>query len=205
MTQAQAIEHDEHDDYEDDDAPPAPAVAEGGIDDAPPEGFESKGGDLVGYWQSASQGSAKTDAHSGSPPVLFTPLFVTLADSKIAPRKGEQAKSSTLLHCRLERPCQLRSAEKSEGYKVFPAGSLFGIWTKPGMRALQRLANVPVWMRNSGFKDVGQQSDMVTFDIKWNKEGDKLRVQEDRRDKSLPAKLQAARAQVAENLDDIPF
>lgn len=193
--------------YEDDDAPATGNAQEVGddLDGNPPAGFESKGGDLKAYWEPASQGTAKKPPSAGSPPVLFTPLHVTLSDSKRPPNKGEAHKSSTLIHCRLERRCRLRSAEKSEGYQVFEKGTLFGIWSKPGMRQLAGLAGVQVWMKNDGFRDVGKDSDMIMFDIKWEKDGEKLKVLEDHRVHSLPAKLKEARAQVADNLGDIPF
>lgn len=209
MTAAANTEQDfdEHDDFEGEEGATAADQNGGGdVDESVPEGFESQDGDLVAYWEPASQGTAKSPPRPGSPAILFTPLYATLSDSKIKPNRGEQHKSSTLIHCRLERACRLRSAVKSEGYKVFEAGSLIGIWSKPGMRRLQNLAGVPVYMKNSGFKDVGNQSDMVTFDIKWKTDGQRLKVQEDRRNLSLTEKERAARASAAaEKLDDIPF
>ena len=73
------------------------------------------------------------------------------------------------------------------------------------MRQLANLAGVQVWMKNDGFRDVGKDSDMIMFDIKWDKDGEKLKVLEDHRVHSLPAKLKEARAQVADDLGDIPF
>lgn len=180
-------------------------VAETEIDQVdlsqPPEGFEVAGGDLAGYWESAAQETRTSDAKEGSPPVLFTPLFVTLSDSKI-----DAIKTSTLLHGRLEAPCLLRSAEKEDGYQVFPAGTIFGIWTKPGMKPLGALGGAKVWMKNAGFKNVGKQSDMALFDIRNQGKGEKLKVREDRRDKSLPSNIREKRATlVAETGDDIPF
>lgn len=205
MTPA-AEQYEEH--YDDEDAPTGLQTLpdDTQIDESVPEGFQDMGGDLVGYWEAASQRTAKRDALPGSPAVLFTPLFVTLSDSKLKPRPGEAPKSATLLHARLERPCRLRAAKKEDGYRVFPAGSLFGIWTKPGMRRLETLGGVTVWMKNAGFKEMGEgKNDMVQFDIKATKDGERLRVKEDRRNESLPAKLREARAQVAEKFDDIPF
>jgi hypothetical protein len=172
---------------------------------APPEGFEKRGGDLLAFWEPASQGSQKKPPSKGSPPVSFIPLHVTMSDSKAPVRRGEPVKSSTLIHCQLTKPCRLKSANKSEGYKIFPEGTLFGIWAKPGMRELKSLAGVEVWMANDGFRNVGQQSDMCLFDIRSGKNGAPLKVKEDRREKSLPDKLKDARANVAQQLDDIPF
>lgn len=202
---AQSAAHIPSDDQFDDEIPADMDPSLGDIDESIPTGFQAKGGDLVGYWEPSSQQTNRRDARPGSPAVLFTPLFVTLSDSKMKVRPDEPTKSATLLHARLDRPCVLRSAKKEEGYKIFPKGSLFGIWTKPGMKALQNLGNTTVWMKNAGFKDVGQMSDMVVFDIRWEKDGERLKVQDDRRDKSLPANLRAARAQVTDRMDDIPF
>lgn len=166
----------------------------------PPEGFEVAGGDLAGYWESASEESRTSDGKPGSPAVLFTPLFVTLSDSKL-----QKEKSSTLLHCRLEAPCMLRSANEEDGYKEFPKGTLFGIWTKPGMKPVATLGGAVVWMKNNGFKDVGKQSKMALYDIRNKGGGTKLKVREDRRDHSLPGKIREKRAEVVEDMSDIPF
>ena len=176
--------------------------------DAPPDGFEQASGDLAGYWETASPESRTSEEKYGSGPVLFTPLWVTLSDSEL-----DNKKTSTLLHARLLKPCLLRSANKEEGYVEFPAGTLFGIWTKPGMKPLQTLGGSKVWMRNGQqqgdkivyFKEIGKPSPMVLFDIRNQGKGDKLQVREDRRDKSLPENLKEKRAQVAQDLGDIPF
>lgn len=192
-------------------------------DDLPPEGFEQTGGDIVAYWEPASPGKGPgrdggkdpkywydeaMGYRPGSPAVTFTPIDCALSDSKL-----DNSKTSTLLFGRLEKPCMLRSAVESEGYKTFQPGSLIGIWTKPGMRPLQKLAGAVVWMKNgvqingetSMFKDVDRPSPMVQFDIRHKGKGDQLRVREDRRDKSLPSALKEKRAEVAADLGDIPF
>jgi len=177
----------------------------------PPEGFEQASGDLAGYWEAASPPSRTTEMREGSGPVLFTPLYVTLSDSSLGTAKDP--KSSTLLHARLEAPCLLRSAQKAEGYKEFPKGTLFGIWTKPGMKPLQRLAGATVWMRNGievagkieYFKEIDRPSPMVVFDIRSKGEGTKLKVAEDRRELSLPDNVRKKRTEITEDLSDIPF
>ena len=175
---------------------------------APPEGFEQASGDLAGYWETASPPTRNSDEKLGSDPIRFTPLWVTLSDSDLDARK-----TSTLLHARLVKPAVLRSADKSEGYREFGEGTLFGIWTKPGMKPLQNLCGAEVWMRNGQtqgkeivyFKEIGKPSPMVLFDIRHKGSGTKLPVREDRRDKSLPDALKEKRAQVAQDLGDIPF
>lgn len=188
---------------------PAAAAPRGA---ARPEAFKAVGGDLVGYWEAPSPPKRKdwlADRNTppvsiGSPAVLFTPLHVTLSDSKM---KGESHRCSTLIHCRLEEECELRSADKEEGYKVFPKGSLFGIWSKPGMRDLNTLAETTVWMGPGGFKDTGSPSLMVAFDIQAGQKGQKLPIKEDRRKDSLPEALKAQRveAEQEQGEDFIPF
>lgn len=190
----------------------SPSASQAPVGAPAPEGFKAVGGDLAGYWESASPPKKKEwvkdpktpPSSVGSPAALFTPLFVTLSDSKM---KGESDKSSTLIHCRLEAPCELRSSVKDEGFKVFPAGSLFGIWSKPGMRELTHLANAQVWMDQGGFKDTGSPSLMVAYDIRAKEKGEKLRIKEDRRKHSLPEHLRAQRqeAEQEQGEDFIPF
>ena len=199
------------------------------IDDAPPAGYEQAAGDIVAYWDPASPGkgtgskeAAKdpkywtSENHGFRPghgPIHFEPIDCVLSDSKL-----EDHKTSTLLFAKLLRPAVLRSANEGEGLKRYEAGALIGIWTKPGMKPLQQLAGVPVWMRNglemakqggktelAYFKDIGKPSPMVQFDIRFKNKGKTLPVREDRRVKSLPPELQERRAKVAEEVGDIPF
>ena len=175
----------------------------------PPAGYTQASGDLAGYWESASPENRNREETHGSDPILFTPLWVTLSDSDI-----DEKKTSTLLHGRLEAAARLRSANKDEGYKVFPKGTMFGIWTKPGMKPLQNMGGARVWMRNgieiepgkiTYFKDIGKPSPMVLFDIRNETKGEKLTIREDRRSESLPGKLREQRAAVAQDFGDIPF
>lgn len=190
--------------------------------DAPPEGFEQVSGDIVAYWEPASPGKGQgkeaknpefwySEAHGfkqGSGPILFTPIDCVLGDSKL-----EAQKTSTLLFGKLERPCLLKSAQESEGYKMYQPGIIVGIWTKPGMNPLKQLAGAQVWMANgievNGkkelFKDVDKPSPMVQFDIRHKGQGKPLPVREDRRDKSAPAGVKERRAKVTEEMGDIPF
>jgi hypothetical protein len=189
--------------------------------EAPAE-FAEGTGDLVGYWESASPPTAKRHHPLyGSPPVTFTPLYVTLTDSD-----ADETKTSTLIHCRLEAPCLLRSAVKDEGYVEFPVGSLFGVWAKPGLKELKRRANQKIWLRNGQlqrgevvyFKEIGQQSPMVIYTIRWAADAktEALTVREDHRKESLDdAAIQrrqrraarvAEKAEALEGGDDfIPF
>jgi hypothetical protein len=180
---------------------PETVETDSGVGAARPASHQNVSSELAGYWESAAQETRQAEAKPGSPPVLFTPLFRTLSDSKL-----QKTKHSTLIHCRLEAPCTLRSAVEEEGFKTFPKGTMFGIWAKPGMRELMNLSGTEVWMSNAGFKDVGKESDMALYDIAAAApdKGTKLRVKEDRRVHSLPDSQREKRAEVAED-DDIPF
>lgn len=192
----------------------------------PPSELNEGTSDLSAYWESASPATRKRGETYGSPPVTFTPLYVTLSDSRL-----DASKTSTLIHCRLEAPSVLRSANADEGFKEFPVGTLFGIWAKPGMKALKKLSGVKTWMANGQkqgdkvvyFKEFQRGSEeavMVIYTIRWPKdaEGKVLRVMEDHRDESLPDAEQQrrarkqARAQERANsddglgdMDDLPF
>ncbi len=173
--------------------------------ESPPAGYVQQSGDLEAYWDSDSPETRNSPAREGLGAVHFTPLYVSLMDSKI-----ESRNTSTLLFCRLESPCVLRVAgdtETDEAYEEFPQGTLFGIWTKPGMAKLRNLAGVRVWMRNNGFKEIGKPSPMCLFDIRSETEsGNHLRIMDDRRDKSLPPELRKSpETAAASNADFIPF
>lgn len=194
---------------------------------APPEGFEAASTDIAAYWEPASPGKGRGSKEAakdpkywtmeeygfrpGSAPILFQPIDCVLSDSKLATE--EAPKSSTLLFGKLLKPAVLKSAAEDEGYKRFEAGSIIGIWTKPGMRPLQQLAGAQVWMRNGQevngklvyFKDIKKPSPMVQFDIRHKGTGKSLPVREDRRVKSLPVEIAERRAKVAEEVGDIPF
>lgn len=197
-----------------------------------PEGFagEEEVPDIEAYWDSASpdRNNPKTGegpgAKYGHHPVIVTPLFVTLIDSDI---DDTAPKSSTLIHCRLERAAVLRVAEKdSKEQREFPAGTIVGIWAKAGMKPLKKLANTRVFLANGQvvrgqmqfFKNLGKagRSPMVLFTIRPEGPGEALTVKNDYRDESLP-ELQRMRKQLVEkrraeaiesapvDLDDIPF
>lgn len=182
-----------------------------------PEGYEDYSGDIEAFWEPYSEPTRKRDAREGSPPMLFTPLYVTLMDSQI-----EEGKSTTLLHGRLEAPCYLKKAGGAKGedpvYEEFEPGAQVGIWTKGGMNKLKKLGGVKVYIANTGeVREIpGKPSPMVLFEIKVPKgaKGEPLKVFEDRRKDSLPAEVKAKRAAALElkskesidyDLDDIPF
>lgn len=161
-----------------------------------PKGFVKRSDELQGYYH-----------HRKSGGINFIARSCKLFDAKT--RKNEAPKSSTLVICELLEEALLESAVKDEGMKKFPAGTAFGIWTKPGMRELKLWANQPVFMICTGTRDVGAQSPMWTFEIQ-SADGakmERLKVTEDKRDKSLPDSLRAKRAEVEreQSDDEIPF
>jgi hypothetical protein len=131
-----------------------------------PAGYQRQSSDIVGFWDPETSG-----------PIHFIPRHVKLFDSKIEPTK-----SSTLLTGELVDACKVVDASSNviEARK----GELVGIWTKPGMRDLQNLAGVAVYMYQDGEKDIGKPSPMKMFSIFSKERGGKLFVSEDLRDKS---------------------
>jgi len=180
-----------------------------------PEGYEDFSGDIEAFWEPFSEATRKREAREGSPPMLFTPLHVTLMDSNI-----EEGKSTTLIHGRLEAPCLLRVATakgEEPRYEMFEPGTNVGIWSKGGMNKLKKLAGVKVYLANTGeVREVGMPSPMVVFKIQVPKGtvGQPLKVLEDRRKDSLPDEVKERRRKIAEkrsaeaadfDMDDIPF
>ena len=183
MAQAQTQAHQNKQSSPNNAPPPAAADKESFAGAECPQGFERRSGDLAGYWESTTYNEKSLEVEQeGCPPVLFTPLHCTVQDNKI-----QSTNASVLIHCRLEDKALLRSAVKEEGFKVFPAGTLFGIWAKTGMQPLKKLAGCKVWMKNDGCKRIkAGQKPMSLFDIRDNgAEGAPLKVLEDRRKDSL--------------------
>lgn len=195
---------------------------------APPAEFDSGEdvGDIEAYWDAASpdrntKSGEGPGARYGHDPITFTPLFVTLIDNTM-----QVGKASTLIHCRLDAPATLRSADKDEGDIEFPAGAIIGIWAKAGMKELKKLGGAKCWMSNGQntrhgvkfFKDLGipGQSPMVLFTIRHTGTGKVLEVKNDYRNEALPenikARIERKKQQIEEraeaapiDLDDIPF
>ena len=87
-----------------------------------PEGFESRNGDFVGFWDEELE------------PVMFgTPLEARMSDSK-----ADSRKPSILITFKIEKDMTVASSADSGGRPVTAkAGDLVGVWSRPGMAALK--------------------------------------------------------------------
>lgn len=134
-----------------------------------PTGYQSQGGDLVGYW----------DPKEG--PIHFIPLYVNLFDNSVEP-----IKSSALLFAKLVDATNVLARDEDDSFTATPAkpNDMVGIWLKPGMKALKNLANVKVFMYEDGELDTGKPNPMKLYKIFSNAKGELLRVEDDRREKS---------------------
>ena len=115
-----------------------------------PEGFESRNGDFVGFWDEELE------------PVMFgTPLEARMSDSK-----ADSRKPSILITFKIEKDMTVASSADSGGRPVTAkAGDLVGVWSRPGMAALKALAGVTVHMYSSGEKDTGKPNAMRVYEI----------------------------------------
>lgn len=130
-----------------------------------PEGYVEQTDDVVGFW----------DGDKGLP-LHFVPEEATLHDS------GQDAtKTSVLVKGTL-----VEASEVYLGDEVLmaEAGERIGVWAKPGMKKIRDLGGVPVWVRQTGEKDVGKASPMKTFGVFSKTRGQPIPVVGDYRDKS---------------------
>jgi hypothetical protein len=156
-----------------------------------PAGYTEQSADIVGFW-------------TGEGAVHFIPRFVRMFDSSIDPTK-----SSTLLIADLIDPCEVFKVGEDEERILAGKGQQIGIWTKPGMKALGKLAGIPVYMYQEGEKDIGKPSPMKVYKVMSKGQGQKLIVEPggDYRNKSLHKREEAPQTnQAPQDLsDDIPF
>lgn len=147
-----------------------------------PKGYGESSGDLVGFW----------DPESG--PIHCIPRTARLFDNSI-----DEKKPSCLIMCELVDDCpNLVNGDKEPvlGRK----GDEVGVWYKPGMRGIKRLAGVKVYMYPEGEQDTGKPNPMQLF---------KLHHAKDQKGMNIPAedmrKVSKPSAGNSEMLDQIPF
>ena len=138
-----------------------------------PEGYEEQSSDLVGFWQ------------PDKGPVHFIPLYARAFDNGVEASKpsiliiGQSVMSNSTL-------------VDGEGAPVTSqSGELIGVWYKPGMNAVAKLANVRVYIQKTGERDTGKPNPMTTFSVSkpQNAHGNELFVTDDFRKKSKHAEL----------------
>lgn len=173
-TQAVGYEGDGGSDSEEEGPPPKELKASPRY--AAPEGFESVGSNVLGYWDPEDSG-----------PVEFTPIGVRLIDNG-----KDKHKSSALIIAELRAPVSLIKNETKKEDQVlapFPEGTVFGIWAKAGMRDLANMQGAHVWMAPDGFKKLkdDDKNPMALFKINKKKGsvGTRLVLSEDGRKESI--------------------
>ena len=147
-----------------------------------PAGYESRTSDIVGFW----------NPEKG--PVHFVPRLARAFDSNMDKKKpsvliiGEAVDEMTVY---------LGEQGNQESVTAKPK-DMIGVWYKPGMSSIKKLADVPVFMYPTGEQDTGKPNPMTTFFVGSRKEGNKLLVHDDYRDRSkhtsLPFETKGQRA-----------
>jgi len=128
-----------------------------------PEGYQKRSDDLVGFWQ------------SDMGPIHFVPEEATVSDSKLEPHK-----QSALIRGVLVDSCE--ALLNADGEQVVgKAGDRVGVWAKPGMRALKRLAGAKVFMFADGELDTGKDNAMQLFEVASATNGTPLPVEDKRK------------------------
>lgn len=130
-----------------------------------PEGYQERTTDVVGFW----------DGDKGIP-LHFIPESATLHDSDL-----DATKVSILIRGRCVDPTEVYLGEDVDAADV---GDLIGVWAKPGMKSIRDLGGVPVWIRQTGEKEVGKPSPMKTFGVFSKEKGQPIPVEGDYREKS---------------------
>lgn len=167
-------------DVEEEEEGPPPKAAATAPNYTAPEGYETIGSSVAGYWD--------PDQAEGSGPIEFRMSGCRLIDNG-----KEKVKSSCLILAELVKPCPLivNSPKKEEQVlQEFPAGTIVGIWAKAGMRDLQHLQGANVWMAPNGFQTMkdADKNAMALFKISRDPrfaKGTTLQLIEDARKESL--------------------
>jgi hypothetical protein len=76
------------------------------------------------------------------------------------PRTSSRSESSVLFVCRA-----VDSVQLTDGTACLP-GDTFGLWGKPGMRAIVSLFGVPTWMLWTSEKATGKANPMRVYTVK---------------------------------------
>jgi len=108
-------------------------------------------------------------------PIHFVPEEATVSDSKLEPHK-----QSALIRGVLVDSCE--ALLNADGEQVVgKAGDRVGVWAKPGMRALKRLAGAKVFMFADGELDTGKDNAMQLFEVASATNGTPLPVEDKRK------------------------
>jgi hypothetical protein len=142
-----------------------------------PSGYAEQSTDIVGFWD-----PEREDEEGFVSPIHFVPLEVKLFDSKLEPQKP-----SAIVVGKLVEPTILSAPGGEDELVEGKVGDIVGIWYKPGMSAIKKLAGVKVWMVLDGELDTGKINKMKTFDVRSKERGSDLHVSQDGRKQSKHA------------------
>lgn len=162
-----------------------------------PQGYTEESGDIAGFW----------DPDDGSA-IHGIPRSVRLSDSSV-----DATKPSALCFFELIDPLVVLTPKEKTPIQC-AKGEMVGVWLKPGMKALEHLGGVPVYMYQTGEVDTGKPNKMKAFKIMKKQRGGALVVEADYRSRSkgtplpVPVVLMRAepmRAEGEKSVDEIPF
>jgi hypothetical protein len=156
------------------------------------KGYKEQGDDLVGFYAPDIEGATEL--------LHFIPKEARLLDSKI-----DKSKPSILIIASLvDESILLTKDEGGDSLIVGKPGDRFGIWAKPGMRALRKLADVKVIMYPEGEKDVGKGNPMKLYKILSADIGEPLPITDDLRKESKHVATFLTRGAPGEENSDEP-
>lgn len=127
-----------------------------------PAGYQEQSDNVDGFW----------DPDAG--PLHFIPESARIFDGKLEP-----AKCSGLILGTLVDPAIL-TTDDGEVFEGKP-GTKVGVWAKPGMSAIQKLAQVKVFLYLDGEKDTGKPNPMKVFCVMSAKKGVPIPVTDSRK------------------------
>ena len=113
-----------------------------------PANYKKQSDDVIGFWM-------------GDGPIHGKPLSARLFDSGI-----DSHRPSILIAFELLEPCKVsRKEDGTTDTFEAPKGAIVGVWGKPGMKAVARLAGQPVYMVQAGTKDIGKGNPMKLYEV----------------------------------------
>lgn len=133
------------------------------------EGASLVSGDISGYWD--PEVSA----------IRAIPRSVKLFDGDI-----ESDKVAALVIAELTKPNKLKVKNDEGEWELvtFPAGTMAGIWYKPGMRGIVKKAGTDCYIKYVAEQDTGKPNPMKVFEVKAPQGGIRIPILEDTREDS---------------------
>lgn len=156
------------------------------------KGYKEQGDDLVGFYAPDVEGATEL--------LHFIPLEARLTDSKL-----DSTKPSILVIASLvDETILVTKDEGGAALIVGKPGERFGVWAKPGMRALRKLAGQRVIMYPEGERDTGKGNPMKLYKILAAEVGEPLPITDDLRKESKHVATFLTRGAPGETNNDEP-